>query len=236
MTSTPAKIPAHVAIIMDGNGRWAEAHGLSRLAGHREGVKSARDIVRTAGEVGVKHLTLYTFSTENFRRSKVEVDALMLLLVTTIGKEVRNLMENNVRLSVIGRTEQLPSATQSALRSAVDKLADNTGLHLVLAIAYGARQEILDAVNRLRNTTGEIGEAELSAAMYTAGTPDPDLIVRTSGEMRLSNFLLWQAAYSELVVTPTLWPDFRRAEFLQAIEEYGRRERRYGARTTGVEL
>ncbi len=216
---------------MDGNGRWAKAQGLTRVAGHREGVKSAREIVRVCGELGVEVLTLYTFSTENFRRSRTEVDALMTLLVTTIGREVRNLMENNVRLSVIGRIEQISPITKRALDSAVEKLKDNTGLHLVLAIAYGARQEILDAVNKLVESGKPVtDEAVFSSALYTHSIPDPDLIIRTSGEMRLSNFLLWQAAYSELVVSPTLWPDFRRAELMSALREFSQRERRFGAR------
>jgi undecaprenyl diphosphate synthase len=226
-------IPEHVAIIMDGNGRWASARGFTKIAGHKEGVKSAREIVRVAGELGVKYLTLYTFSTENFRRSRVEVDALMTLLVTTIGKEARNLQENNVRLSVIGNLEQVTATTRRALESAVAKLASNTGLHLVLAVAYGSRQEILDAVNSLLAAgVSDVSEEQFSNALYTSDLPDPDLIIRTSGEMRLSNFLLWQAAYSELVVTQTLWPDFRREQFMQAIEEYSGRERRYGARVT----
>ncbi len=226
-------IPRHVAVIMDGNGRWAASRGLTKIAGHKEGVKSAREIVRVSGEMGIQYLTLYTFSTENFRRSRVEVDALMTLLVTTIGKEVRNLMENNVRLSVIGRTEQVTLATRRALDSAVSKLSQNTGLHLVLAIAYGARLEILDAVNKLlQSGAKEASEESFSQALYTAEIPDPDVIVRTSGEMRLSNFLLWQAAYAELVVTPTLWPDFRREQFVEALTEYSRRERRFGARLT----
>ena len=226
-------VPQHVAVIMDGNGRWATARGLTKIAGHKEGVKSAREIVRVSGEIGVRYLTLYTFSTENFRRSRMEVDALMTLLVTTIGKEVRNLHENNVRLSVIGRLDKIAGTTRRALEAAVSKLEHNTGLHLVLAIAYGSRQEILDAVNSLARTAkGEITEEQISDALYTSKIPDPDLIIRTSGEMRLSNFLLWQAAYAELIVTPTLWPDFRREQFMQAIEEYSGRERRYGARTT----
>lgn len=228
---TSIDIPNHIAVIMDGNGRWAASRGLTRIAGHKEGVKSAREIVRVSGELGVKFLTLYTFSTENFRRSKVEVDALMLLLVTTIGKEVRNLMENNVRLSVIGRMASIASSTRGALDSAVQKLSGNTGLHLVLAIGYGARQEILDAVNKLfAEGRTDITEEDFSRALYTSEIPDPDLIIRTSGEMRLSNFLLWQAAYAELVVTATLWPDYRRDQFMQSIEEYSRRERRFGAR------
>lgn len=232
-TNSDLSVPQHVAVIMDGNGRWAAARGLTKIAGHKEGVKSAREIVRVSGEIGVKYLTLYTFSTENFRRSRMEIDALMTLLVTTIGKEVRNLHENNVRLSVIGRLDKIAGTTRRALESAVEKLQHNTGLHLVLAIAYGSRQEILDAINSLaRSESGEITEEQLSKALYTADIPDPDLIIRTSGEMRLSNFLLWQAAYSELVVTNTLWPDFRREQFMQAIEEYSGRERRYGARLT----
>lgn len=226
-------IPEHVAVIMDGNGRWATAHGLTKLSGHKEGVKSAREIVRVAGELGIKYLTLYTFSTENFRRSRVEVDALMTLLVTTIGKEVRNLNENNVRLSVIGKLDQIALSTRRALDSAVEKLAGNTGLHLVLAIAYGSRLEIVEAVNSLiADGRTEVSEDDISGALYTSHIPDPDLIIRTSGEMRLSNFLLWQAAYSELVVTPVLWPDFRREQFVKAIEEYSGRERRFGARLT----
>ncbi len=224
-------VPRHVAIIMDGNGRWAKAQGLTRVAGHREGVRSAREVVRVCGELGIEVLTLYTFSTENFRRAKSEVDALMMLLVTTIGREVRNLLENNVRLSVIGRLDSVPDRTRRALESAVETLQENTGLHLVLAIAYGARQEILDAVNHLiQSGATNVDEATLSKALYTKGIPDPDLVVRTSGEMRLSNFLLWQSAYAELVVTPTLWPDFRREQLMLALNEYSQRERRYGAR------
>lgn len=226
-------VPGHIAVIMDGNGRWATRNGLPRLAGHREGVKSAREIVRVCGELGVGVLTLYTFSTENFRRSRTEVDALMTLLVTTIGREVRNLMDNNVRLSVIGRLDQIPNRTRRALESAIERLKDNSGLHLVLAIAYGARQELIDAVNRLLESgEKQLGEEQFSDALYTKGIPDPDLIIRTSGEMRLSNFLLWQAAYSELVVKDTLWPDFRREELMQCLNEYSKRERRFGARSS----
>lgn len=230
-TPEPLIVPRHIAIIMDGNGRWAKSRGLTRIAGHREGVRSAREIVRVCGELGVDVLTLYTFSTENFRRSRAEVDALTTLLITTVGREVRNLMENNVRLSVIGRTDQIAPATRRALESAVEKLKGNTGLHLVLAIAYGSRQEIFDAVNRLieRGETLK-DEAEFTNALYTSGIPDPDLIIRTSGEFRLSNFLLWQSAYSELVVCQTLWPDFRRTELLDAVREFSQRERRFGAR------
>ena len=232
-TDEELRIPRHVAVIMDGNGRWAASRGLTKVAGHKEGVKSAREIVRVAGEVGIEYLTLYTFSTENFRRSKIEVDALMTLLITTLGKEVRNLMENNVKLTVIGKLDQVTSGTRKALESAVKKLSANTGLHLVLAIAYGSRQEIVDAVNKLLNSgAASVDEQSLSGALYTSEIPDPDLVVRTSGEFRLSNFLMWQAAYAEIVVSQTLWPDFRRAEFMSALREYSNRERRFGERPT----
>ncbi|MCC6476748.1 di-trans,poly-cis-decaprenylcistransferase [bacterium] len=219
---------------MDGNGRWAKARKLPKIAGHREGVKSAREIVRVCGELGIKYLTLYTFSTENFRRSASEVQALMTLLIATIGREVRSLDENNVRLEVIGRAESLSPSAQRALNSAREKLFDNSGLTLVLALAYGARQEIVDAVNAiLKSGATEVDEEALSKHLYTANIPDPDLIIRTSGEMRLSNFLLWQAAYAEIVVTPTLWPDFRREQMMDALSEYAKRERRFGGRKEG---
>jgi undecaprenyl diphosphate synthase len=230
----PDTLPTHVAVIMDGNGRWAKARKLPKIAGHREGVKSAREIVRVCGELGIKYLTLYTFSTENFRRSASEVQALMTLLIATIGREVRSLDENNVRLEVIGRAESLSPSAQRALNSAREKLFDNSGLTLVLALAYGARQEIVDAVNAvLKSGATEVDEEALSKHLYTANIPDPDLIIRTSGEMRLSNFLLWQAAYAEIVVTPTLWPDFRREQMMDALSEYAKRERRFGGRKEG---
>ena len=223
------RIPRHIAVIMDGNGRWAKARGLSRADGHREGVRSAHDIVEAAGELGVEVLTLYTFSSENWKRPKSEIQALMELLVITIGQELESLMKNNVQLRVIGRLQDLTPAARQGMKYAIRKTSRNTGLILNLALSYGSRQEIVDAVNELlkegrRRVTAE----DLSARLYTAGLPEPDLLIRTSGEMRLSNFLLWQLAYSEIVVTNTLWPDFRKPELVAAIREYGKRQRRFG--------
>jgi undecaprenyl diphosphate synthase len=224
------KIPRHVAIIMDGNGRWAKARGLGRADGHREGVQSAHDIVEAAGELGIEVLTLYTFSRENWKRPKSEVQALMELLVITIGKELDSLMKNNVQLRVIGRLQDLTPAAQHGMKYAIRKTSRNTGLILNLALSYGGRQEIVDAVNKvLKEGRKRINAEDLDAHMYTAGLPDPDLLIRTSGEMRISNFLLWQLAYSEIVVTETLWPDFRKPQLVEAIKEYGQRHRRFGA-------
>jgi undecaprenyl diphosphate synthase len=223
------KIPRHIAIIMDGNGRWAHARGLRRADGHREGVRSVRDIVEACGELGVEVLTLYTFSNENWRRPKLEIDALMDLLLNTVRQEVDNLERNNVRLRIIGRVHQLAFATRQGLDAATSRLSKNTGLILNLALSYGSRQEIIDAVQAvLRSGRKDITEAEFEQYLYTAGLPEPDLLIRTSGEMRLSNFLLWQCAYTEMVVTEVLWPEFRRGNLVAAIEEFGRRQRRFG--------
>ncbi|MDD5087256.1 MAG: isoprenyl transferase [bacterium] len=227
---TPRRIPRHIAIIMDGNGRWATARGLKRADGHREGVKSVREIVEVCGELGVDILTLYTFSQENWRRPQGEIDALMELLVVTVAKEIADLMRNNVRLRLIGRIEDLHALARRSLTQAVRMTEKNTGLQLVLALSYGSRQEIVDATRSLiREGKPDISEADVSSHLYTAGLPDPDLLIRTSGEMRLSNFLLWQLAYAEIVVTDVLWPDFRRPQLLAAVEEFGKRERRFGA-------
>jgi undecaprenyl diphosphate synthase len=227
-TST-LKIPRHVAVIMDGNGRWAKARGLSRADGHREGVRSAHDIVEAAGELGVEVLTLYTFSSENWKRPKSEIQALMELLVVTIGQELESLMKNNVQLRVIGRLQDLTPAARQGMKYAIRKTSRNTGLILNLALSYGSRQEIVDAVNRLlKEDRHRVTADDLTANLYTAGLPDPDLLIRTSGEMRLSNFLLWQLAYAEIVVTDTLWPDFRKPQLVEAIKEYGKRQRRFG--------
>jgi undecaprenyl diphosphate synthase len=223
------EVPRHIAIIMDGNGRWAKARGKQRIAGHREGVKATREIVEVCGELGVKHLTLYTFSTENWNRPKDEVSALMKLLVVTISREAASLDRNNVRLSVIGRLDDLADGPRLAMEKAIQRLSGNDGLNLILALSYGGRREILDATNRLLSSGKKrVNEAEFSQELYTAGIPDPDLLIRTSGEFRLSNFLLWQTAYSEIVITETLWPDFRRDALIEAIEEYSRRDRRFG--------
>jgi undecaprenyl diphosphate synthase len=223
-------IPRHVAIIMDGNGRWAKARGLRRVDGHREGVKSTREIVEAAGEIGVEVLTLYTFSAENWKRPRTEIEALMRLLIATVGEQTEDLVRKNVRLRTIGRIRDLPAAVRTALAYSVRRTSGNSGMILNLALSYGARQEICDAVNvLLRDGRKRITEEDIASHLYTAGLPDPDLLIRTSGEMRLSNFLLWQMAYTEIVVSDALWPEFRKPQFLAAIEEYRRRRRRFGA-------
>jgi len=228
-------LPRHVAIIMDGNGRWALRRGLPRVAGHQEGVKTARAIVRAAGELGLPYLTLYAFSTENWSRPEEEVTTLMRLLEEAIYRELPELTARNVRLRVLGRTEGVPPAIRRGIEHVVEATRHNTGLNLQVAFNYGARDEIVDAVRALaaRAVAGElrpeeITEAHVSAALYTAGIPDPDLLIRTSGEMRVSNFLLWQIAYTELWVTPTLWPDFTPADLCRAIADFQGRTRRFG--------
>jgi undecaprenyl diphosphate synthase len=228
-------VPAHVAIIMDGNGRWARRRGLPRVEGHREGINSVREVVRAAGEIGVKVLTLYTFSTENWNRPRSEVSALMRLLLKTIRGEVEELDRNNVRLMTIGRLQDLPFAARRGMERAMQQLKNNTGLTLNLALSYSSRREILDAIRLIaadvragRLSAEAIDEEVVSRYLDTRDIPDPDLLIRTSGEMRISNFLLWQLAYTELYVTDVLWPDFRRREFFEAIEDYQRRERRFG--------
>ena len=228
-------LPRHIAIIMDGNGRWAKSKGLPRVAGHKEGVKSVKEITRVCGDLGIGALTLYTFSSENWKRPRAEVDALMRLLVTTIKGEVRELMENNVRLTTIGCLTDLPSVAQRELESAMELTSGNSGLNLNLALSYGGRQEILEGVRQLvrealasRLRPEEIDEEVFSRQLFTADMPDPDLIIRTSGEARLSNFLLWQSAYAELVISLAMWPAFRCVELYQAIEVYQQRERRFG--------
>lgn len=228
-------LPEHIAIIMDGNGRWAKSKGKPRIAGHHEGVVSVREITRECGELDIPYLTLYTFSAENWRRPRKEVDALMRLLVNTIRKEVNDLMQNNVRLSTIGEMDALPEFAQNEMQTAVEKTSGNTGLNLVLALSYGGRQEILTAVKRIANDVNRgnldpdsINEQIFADCLYTANMPDPDLIVRTSGEARLSNFLLWQSAYAELVITDVMWPDFRQKELYKSIKVYQQRERRFG--------
>lgn len=223
------EIPRHIAIIMDGNGRWARAHGLKRSDGHKEGVKSVREAVEVCGELGVEVLTLYAFSSENWRRPRSEVDALMNLLVVTISQEVEDLRKNNVQLRAIGRWREYDLMPRKAIEFAIDRCKGNTGLILNLALSYGGRQEIVDAVNGvLREGKKQVSEEDLQSHLYTSGLPEPDLLIRTSGEMRISNFLLWQLAYAEIIVTDVLWPDFRRAQLIAAIEEYGRRNRRFG--------
>jgi undecaprenyl diphosphate synthase len=230
-----ASLPKHVAVIMDGNGRWAKQHGLPRVEGHRRGADSAREIIRTAGELGIKYLTLYAFSAENWNRPKDEVDALMKYLVHYLKTETKDLNKNNVRLEVIGQIHRLPDNVQEHLAKSITTLSKNNGLTLVMALSYGSRIEIVDAVRRIGEEVkrgkldpADITENVISDHLWTRNIPDPDLLVRTSGEMRVSNFLLWQISYAELVITPTLWPEFRKPQFFAALEEYARRHRRFG--------
>jgi len=228
-------VPPHVAIIMDGNGRWATQRGYPRVAGHREGVKAARSIVRAADAVGLRYLTLYAFSTENWSRPEAEVSTLMRLLEESIYRELPELMDHNVRLRVIGRPNGVPLPVRRGLEHVVRETCDNTGMTLVMAFNYGGRDELIDACQRLARQVQagelrpeEITESRVSGALYTDGVPDPDLLIRTSGEMRVSNFLLWQIAYTELWITPTLWPDFAPADLYRAVAEFQGRSRRFG--------
>jgi undecaprenyl diphosphate synthase len=232
----PDRVPAHIAIIMDGNGRWAKRRGLPRFAGHRAGVGMVRSVVEDCSRLGVKALTLYAFSAENWKRPRAEVDMLWRLLRFYLRRELEDLQRNNIRLQSSGRVDALPARALEELRSAERATARNQGMVLNLAINYSARNELVDAVNaaidqaRIAGRLADlvIDEAAISRNLYTAGLPEPDLLIRTSGEMRLSNFLLWQIAYAELYVTDTLWPDFNRTELLRAILEFQRRDRRFG--------
>lgn len=222
-------LPRHIAFIMDGNGRWAKRRGLPRLYGHREGVNSVREMVETGVELGIEVMTFYTFSIENWKRPALEISGLMKLLVTTLRKEVNDLDENNVRLRPIGCLDDLPEAPRREFLQAEERLRKNTGLCLNIALSYGGRREIVRAINSLIEAGKKsVTEEDIASAMDTAGMPDPDLLIRTSGEFRLSNFLLWQCAYTELYITETLWPSFRKPQLLEAIEEYQNRERRFG--------
>jgi undecaprenyl diphosphate synthase len=238
-------LPQHVAVIMDGNGRWAEKRHLPRVAGHRAGVKAAREIIESCTRLKLPCLTLYAFSVENWRRPQAEVDFLMRLLREYLSREMPSIHKNNIKFRVIGRSEQLPDEVRRDIAEAMRLTAANTGMQLVVALNYGARAEIVDAFNALQkraraNGGGDapIDEQQISEHLYTAGLPDPDLLIRTSGEMRVSNFLLWQIAYAELYVTETLWPDFSRERLLEAFLDYQKRERRYGglgAKLNGAE-
>ena len=231
-----ASLPQHVAVIMDGNGRWARERHLPRVEGHRRGAESAKTIIRTAGEVGIKYLTLYAFSVENWNRPKDEVAALMKYLIHYLKAETPDLNKNNVRLEAIGQIHRLPDNVQEHLAKSIATLSKNNGLTLIMALSYGSRIEIIEAVRAIATKVrdgkldpAEINEKVVSENLWTRNIPDPDLLIRTSGEMRVSNFLLWQISYAEFVVTPTLWPDFRRPQFFAALEEYTRRHRRFGA-------
>lgn len=229
------KLPKHIAIIMDGNGRWAKRKGNERIFGHKNGVRAVRDTIEAAAELGISYLTLYAFSTENWNRPRTEIDALMTLLVSTLDNETKNLMENNIRLLVIGDLESLPSRVRAYLRRTIEKTSGNTRMNLVLALSYSARWEILDAVKSIgkKIEAGELSSRELNCDNFTdylqtKGIPDPELLIRTSGEFRVSNFLLWQIAYAELYFTDTLWPDFTKEDLYAAICNYQGRERRFG--------
>jgi undecaprenyl diphosphate synthase len=228
-------VPTHIAIIMDGNGRWAKSKGMPRVYGHREGVRSVREIVEVCGELGVRYLTLYTFSIENWKRPLAEVSMLMNLLVSTLAREMKSLHDNNVRLVTIGDLSALPVEAQRELREAIEYTGANTGLTLNLALSYSGRWDIVRAaraiagrVRRGELEPDEIGEQTITEHLSTAGIPDPDLLIRTSGEERISNFLLWELAYTELYITPTYWPEFRRPHLIEAIDAYRARERRFG--------
>ena len=235
------RLPRHIAVIMDGNGRWAQRRHLPRVAGHRAGVESARTIIDTCARLHIPALTLYAFSMENWRRPKAEIDFLMRLLRQYLRKELPVIHRNNIRLQIIGRTEQLPEEVQTDVAKGVALTAQNSGMVLTVALNYGGRAELVDAFNaildhfRKKASNGNgalanfrVDEETIAENLYTAGLPDPDLLIRTSGELRISNFLLWQIAYAEIYVTETLWPDFRRAELYAALADYQKRERRYG--------
>jgi undecaprenyl diphosphate synthase len=235
LTAGGGKLPTHIAIIMDGNGRWAKKRGLPRVAGHNEGIKSVRAVVEAAGDLGIKILSLYTFSKENWFRPKQEVSALMKLLISTLRREIDELLEKNVQLKAIGNIEELPEAAYQELFLGMDRTKHNTGLVLNLALSYSGRQEIVDAVREISQKVKagilqpeEIGEKVFAAHLHTYDLPDPDLLIRTSGESRISNFMLWQIAYTEIFVTKTLWPDFRKDELYEALLNYLTRERRFG--------
>ncbi len=228
-------IPAHVAIIMDGNGRWARQQDLPRVRGHQEGINSVREVVRACGEINIKYLTLYTFSAENWKRPASEVSALMSLLLRTVKSEFDDLNKNNVRLEVLGNLSDLPLAARKGMEGAIRRLRNNTGLTLNLALSYSSRTEITDSLRSIlgqiqagKLSADEVDEETVSDNLYTRAIPDPDLLIRTSGEFRISNFLLWQLAYTEIYVSPVFWPDFRKREFFEAIDIYQSRERRFG--------
>ena len=228
-------IPKHIAIIMDGNGRWAKVHSLPRIAGHKEGIVSVRAITKICGDIGVKHLSLYTFSSENWRRPKNEVKALMRLLLLTIRREIKGLNKNNVRLTTIGNMGDLPDDARKGMEEGLKITEKNSGLNLILALSYGGRQEILKMVQSIarKALNGEIEPEKISEdnivnELDTAKIPDPELLIRTGGELRISNFLLWQIAYSEIYVTDIYWPEFREKELLDAVAEFQARERRFG--------
>ncbi len=237
------KLPKHVAIIMDGNGRWAKQRAMNRIRGHEEGAESVRAIVRATREIGIPCLTLYAFSEENWGRPRYEVEALMVLLKRFLQSELREMLDNGIRFQAIGRLHKLPNDVQGTVREIAERTASNQNMVLTLALSYGGRQEITDAVRKIIQRveaggirSSDISEALISENLYSANMPDPDLLIRTSGECRVSNFLLWQIAYAEIYMTQTYWPDFRKEEYVQALIEYQKRERRFGATGDQVAL
>ena len=237
------KLPKHVAIIMDGNGRWAKQRAMNRIRGHEEGAESVRAIVRATREIGIPWLTLYAFSEENWGRPRYEVEALMVLLKRFLQSELREMLDNGIRFQAIGRLHKLPNDVQGTVREIAERTASNQNMVLTLALSYGGRQEITDAVRKIIQRveaggirSSDISEALISENLYSANMPDPDLLIRTSGECRVSNFLLWQIAYTEIYMTQTYWPDFRKEEYVQALIEYQKRERRFGATGDQVAL
>ncbi len=231
------QLPEHVAIIMDGNGRWAKRQGLNRIRGHQRGADTVREIVTFSREIGIRWLTLYAFSEENWKRPALEVQALMKLLNRFLKNELKEMQENGIRLKTIGRTARLPKSTRQILQDTIEKTSSNSDMTLTLALSYGGRQEILDAILKIvsqiqenKISASDITEKLVSNSLYTSGMPDPDLLIRTSGEYRISNFLLWQISYSEIYITPTLWPDFGENEYVKALRDYQMRDRRFGAR------
>lgn len=227
----PDKIPQHVAVIMDGNGRWAKKKNKNRVFGHRNGVQSVREIVELSGELGIKYLTLYAFSTENWQRPKSEINALMELLVNALNNEVKQLHKNNVILKTIGNSKDLPPKVKHKLDNALELTKNNTGLTLILALSYSFKWEMTEAVKKIiadAPNPNQIDQTFITKYLSTVDFPDPELLIRTGGEQRISNFLLWQLAYSELYFTKTLWPDFRKKEFIEALVDYQTRERRFG--------
>jgi len=230
-----AKLPEHIAIIMDGNGRWAKAQGKHRIFGHKNGVKAVREVTEGCAEIGVKYLTLYAFSTENWNRPKMEVSALMELLFLTIGREIKTLQKNNIRLNVIGHIHNLPESNRKALAEVMEATKNNTRMTLTLALSYGAREEMTETVKKIaadvksgKIQVEEITQQTISNNLYTAAMPDPELMIRTSGEHRISNFLLWQMAYTELYFTEKFWPEYTKNDLFQAIYNFQHRERRFG--------
>jgi len=231
----PQKLPKHVAIIMDGNGRWAKKRLMNRVQGHQKGSEAVREIVKASREIGISYLTLYAFSEENWNRPKTEISALMNILKNFLRNQLSEMQENGIRLQSIGRTEKLQKNTREILEQTIEKTANNKEMVLTLALSYGARQEIVGAVRKIAEkikegslTVQEINETLISDFLFTTEMPDPDLLIRTSGEYRISNFLLWQIAYTEIYITPTLWPDFNREKYLAAIKDFQKRDRRFG--------